>query len=173
VIARQYASRDRPRAAGPLLFWVLFLLLASVPSAAAQVECSRAQLLRVHDGDTVSLRCAQRTMKLRLADVDAPELGQRHGRDARDALRRLLTGRQLEVHTRATDRYGRHLGDVLVDGHSVSMRLVEQGWAWCGQRAGAPCATRQRQARGTRTGLWQQAEPEPPWQWRKRHPRRN
>ena len=169
MIGTQRAWRDRPRAAGPLLFWVLILQLAATPSAA--VECSRAQLLRVHDGDTVSLRCAQRTMKLRLADVDAPELGQRHGRDARDALRRLLASGRLEVRTRATDRYGRHVGDVLVDGHSVSMRLVEQGWAWCGPRAAAACATRQRQARGMRTGLWQQAEPEPPWQWRKRYPR--
>jgi micrococcal nuclease len=171
VTVRHAACCDRPRPAGLSLFWALCLLAVVAPAVAG--ECPRPQVLRVHDGDTVSLRCAQRTMKLRLAEIDAPELGQPYGREARRALQRLLAGRHLRVQTRATDRYGRHIGDLQADGHSVSLRMVEQGWAWCGRRATASCVRRQRQARGSQAGLWQQAEPEPPWQWRKRHPREN
>lgn len=161
----------RPRAAGLSLFCGWLALVTAAWAAAA--DCVRPQVLRVHDGDTVSLSCAQRTIKLRLADVDAPEIAQAYGPEARGMLQRLLTARHIQVQTRARDRYGREIGDVLVDGQSVSLRLVEQGLAWCGPRAAAACTTRQQQARRQRAGLWQQDDPMPPWQWRRQHPRKD
>jgi micrococcal nuclease len=171
VNRERLAYTDRPRPAGPSFFWIVLLLLVAAPVAAG--DCKRPELLRVHDGDTVSLRCAQGVVKLRLGGIDSPEYGQAHGRQARAALQRLLAGHTLEVQTRATDRYGRRIGDVLVDGHSVSLQMVEQGWAWCGQRAAAECRARQQRARKARLGLWQQAEPMPPWHWRRLNPRKD
>lgn len=163
-------SQARPRTAGLLLWWTV-LFIASVAPVSAEEGCRQPELVRVHDGDTVSLRCDARLLKLRFADIDAPEYRQPGGRDARAALAALLEGRRFSVRTRATDRYGRRIGEILIDSEPVSLKLVSQGWAWCGPRSAKACHTRQDEARAARRGLWREQEPEPPWRWRKRHPR--
>ncbi len=128
-------------------------------------------MLRVHDGDTLTLRCPERRFKLRLRGVDAPEHRQPRGRAARRALAELLSGQALRVTSYAVDRYGRVIGDAWVGDRELSMWLVERGWAWCAPSAPAACHTLQAQARRQRFGLWQDDNPEPPWAWRKKHPR--
>ncbi len=162
--------RARPRFAGLLLWGAVFVGVWG-PAGAAE-SCRSAELVRVHDGDTVSLRCDTVLVKLRFADIDAPEYRQPGGRQAREALVALLDNRRLVVETRATDRYGRRIGDILVGDEKVSLRLVSQGWAWCGPRSARTCRSRQDAARDARRGLWQDAAPVPPWRWREQHPYR-
>ncbi len=164
----------KPRRAGLSCFWGALcaaLLVLTPPAVSAKAACAAPTVLRVHDGDTVSLRCKQGPpIKLRLAGIDAPERGQPYGRAATRALTEMLANRPLRVESRATDRYGRVIGDVIVDGKSVSERLVVQGLAWCGRRATRACKGRQREAQEARRGLWRDKAPIPPWQWRKAHP---
>ena len=67
----------------------------------------RARVLAVHDGDTFTVRIdlgfrAGLELELRLADVDAPELRDAGGTDARDYLRELILDRTVTVTTRKT-----------------------------------------------------------------------
>jgi micrococcal nuclease len=152
-----------------LLLGALALILAET-SAGAERHCREPELVRVHDGDTLSLRCDGRLMKLRLASIDAPEYRQPSGRAARAALAAALEGRRFSVRTSAADRYGRQIGEVLVDGELVSLRLVSEGWAWCGPRTAKACRQRQDAAKAARRGLWADPDPQPPWRWRQQHP---
>jgi hypothetical protein len=73
------------------------------------------------------------------------------------------------VHT--IDRYGRLVGEVLLpDGRSLNRELVRTGLAWW-YRPYAPndptLAQLEAEARTAKRGLWADAQPVPPWQWRK------
>lgn len=46
--------------------------LAAAPAVAGQ-SCA---VVGIADGDTLTVRCADRTLKVRLAEIDAPERGQ-------------------------------------------------------------------------------------------------
>jgi micrococcal nuclease len=104
-------------------------LLSICPAAGVRVTC-------VHDGDSFVIN----RERIRIADIDAPELeGQcpaerRLAIRARNRLRELLVG--FEIHRDGQDRYGRTLAVVTVNGRSVGDQLVREGLArtWSGRR---------------------------------------
>ena len=73
------------------------------------------------------------------------------------------------------DRYGRIVGRVEVDGRDVNLDQLREGSAWVYlQYIRELTKTDQRlyldaekQARNDSLGLWQDHQPEPPWEWRK------
>lgn len=80
---------------------------------------------QIYDADT--LRCANQ--RVRLTGLDAPELAQvcedtPCGIISRDALRRLLNGKQVTCIISGTDKYGRSLGDCWLDMLDITMH----GW---------------------------------------------
>jgi endonuclease YncB( thermonuclease family) len=76
---------------------------------------------RVIDGDTFTT--ASRTHPVRLANVDAPEKGQRGARKATQTLRDLVQGKQVEIDTVARDTYGRAVANVKQGGKSVNRAM--------------------------------------------------
>jgi endonuclease YncB( thermonuclease family) len=128
----------------------------------------------VVDGDTVRVRPLVgnlRPVAVRLNGIDAPEICQKGGVAARDALQRQLKGQRVRVHSEAHDRYGRVLGRLDVDGQDPAARLVSLGWAWAYEyRTGhGPYAAQQRQAERLNLGLFASGLPEEPAAFRKRH----
>ena len=67
------------------------------------------------------------------------------------------------------DRYKRSLGRVIVDGLDVNLWMVRQGMAWRYDQYSKDVALGEAQAaaKARRLGLWHDAEPVPPWRWRK------
>jgi len=131
----------------------------------------------VIDGDTVLFkpdhyRAASRAfLKIRLADIDAPEKNQPYGDAATRALTALVLDQQVEVDTVATDVYGRTVGRIRIGEMQVNMELVRRGLAWASARSrnGFGLKAVQSEARRAQRGLWQDAEPMPPWVWRREH----
>jgi len=84
-----------------------------------------------YDGDT----CRSNTGgKIRLACIDTPELrGKRANpvpaKAARDYLRALVVGRDVGIRRITTDRYGRTVAELFVDGSNVQHQLVAAGHA--------------------------------------------
>jgi len=127
------------------------------------------RVVGVHDGDT--LTCLDENndqQKVRLAEIDAPELGQDYGRVARESLAELVFGKTVTVADEGKDRYGRWIARMQVDGVDVNRRLVATGNAWhySDYSRDAALETLQDQARSQRLGLWAQADPVPPWDFR-------
>lgn len=108
------------------LIWLLAMLLTQ--AACGQVK---AVVTRVVDGDTYVLRMDGRTVTARLTQIDAPELNQAYGLEARFYVRELLEGKPVRCFELGTDRYGRELVD-LTDpgGQSIAALIVSNGWAW-------------------------------------------
>nr|WP_241695963.1 thermonuclease family protein [Solimonas terrae] len=130
--------------------------------------------MRVHDGDTLTVRCGDHAaMTLRVDDIDAPELQQAYGVAAREALVEHVHGRPIAVTSRAIDRYGRTVAQIDNDAGDIGLQLVADGLAWCGMRPTRACRTTLAAARAAGRGLWAAPDPQPPWQWRRDHPRRD
>lgn len=160
------ASTKQPRFVAGLFRYGMLVLVCAYLAPAFAWSCD-AQVERVHDADTLTLRCPDRRFKLRLQGIDAPELGQPYGEQARLALQQRIGKRVLRVESRATDVYQRVIGRAQLDGVSLEDWLVTTGWAWCAPRSATQCRHRQDRAKKARRGLWADAEtPIAPWIWR-------
>jgi len=145
------------------------------------------KVVSVTDGDTITVLDAARTQhKIRLAGIDAPERGQPGSYRSRENLSRLVYGRRVRVEGDKKDRYGRIVGKVWVappDCPSCGMTLdagltqIKMGRAWWFGRYANEQAPEDRgsyesaeqEAKATKTGLWRDPKPMPPWEWRKAH----
>lgn len=154
-----------------VLRWLVFsLLVLLAASASARVASYEGRVLRVVDGDTLVLRSSYQVVRIRLAEIDAPEHDQPYGTEARNALANMVNGRMIRIVAIGHDRYGRVVARLYADGLDVNAALVEEGSAWVyPQYAHDPnLYTAQREARNAGRGLWAQENPIPPWEWRRR-----
>jgi micrococcal nuclease len=149
---------------------------APAPTSAAPATSPRAanshlwRVVGVHDGDTVTcLDENNQQQKIRLAEIDAPEIGQDYGKAAREALAGMVFGKTVEVIDDGRDRYGRWIGHLVVDGTDVNRQMVATGNAWhyAAYSSDQSLAAVQSQAQSQRIGLWSQPDPTPPWEFRK------
>lgn len=154
-------------------------LLVSVFVLAATF-CVRADIVsgkvvRVADGDTITVLDEQMQQhKIRLAGIDAPERRQAFGQRSREFLASLVAAQQVEVETEKTDKYGRSVGKVLLQGRDVNLAVVAAGLAWHYKEYESEqspsdrmlYANAEQEARKLRKGLWVDPYPEAPWDWR-------
>ena len=129
------------------------------------------KVVRVLDGDTLEALKDGAAVRVRLYGIDAPEKGQAFGKRAKQYAAELVFGKTVKVREKDRDRYGRTVGEVfLEDGRNLSRELVRAGLAWWYRRYApkdAELETLERKAREARAGLWADADPVPPWEWRK------
>lgn len=84
----------------------------------------KEKVTRVIDGDT--FKTASRKNSVRLANVNAPEKGQKGGAAATKALKGLIQGETVNIDTVARDTYGRSVANVKVGRHSVNKAMREK-----------------------------------------------
>ena len=131
----------------------------------------RGRVVRVSDGDTVSVLDPQnRQHKVRLFGIDTPEHDQPHGDASRRALATLVEGKAVGVVIVETDDYGRTVGTVYRGDNNINLAMVAAGNAWW-YRFYAPyehsLQAAEDSAREQGLGLWRDARPIPPWDWRR------
>ncbi len=131
------------------------------------------QIIEVYDGDTATLLTGDnKKYKVRFYGIDAPEAAQESGIESRDALREKILGKEVTVLVAATDRYGRAVGKVMLGGRCINQEMVAEGRAWYYKDyAGGEYdfARAEDEARRKKLGLWKNASPQPPWEWRRQH----
>ena len=130
----------------------------------------------ISDGDAIQVFAPGRPLlRIRLAWIDAPEMGQAFGHRAKQAMSELVFGKDVELHPHAIDRYGRTVAMVFVENRDVGLELIKEGLAWAYDhylpeaspeiQAQYPAA--ETAARVSRLGLWVDSNPLPPWEYRK------
>lgn len=143
-----------------------FLLAASSLLSAAMLS---GRVVAVADGDTLTvLDAGNQQHRIRLAEIDAPEKRQAYGQRAKQSLSDLCYARNAVVAVATQDRYGRSVGRVSCDGVDANLEQVKRGLAWAYRqyRPSAPILQAEASARQARAGLWQDASPTPPWEFR-------
>jgi len=129
------------------------------------------KVVAVKDGDTLEVMKEGVAVRVRLYGIDCPEKGQAFGQRAKQAASDLTFGRTVKVIERDRDRCGRTVGEVIMqDGRSLNRELVRAGLAWWYRhyaKKDAELARLEEAAREAKLGLWADADPVPPWNWRK------
>ena len=132
---------------------------------------ANVSVVRVSDGDTITVQApnAPEPVRVRLAQIDAPEKKQPYGPEAKAALTALLSEHSVTVEYEKTDRYGRIIGQVYADGVDVNRTLVETGMAWVYRDYVHTVAYEHAEeaAREAHRGLWANPYPTPPWVYRR------
>lgn len=151
-----------------VLFKILtvFLVLSCTPA-----EEQVGRVVKVIDGDTFDLLTkSNQKIRVRLFGIDAPERGQTFNVKAKEYTASLLAGKDVRLVVNRKDQYGRIVADVyLTDGTHVNAQIIKAGFAWHYKTYNDDPALAQLEieARKKRIGLWQDAHPQPPWEYRK------
>ena len=142
---------------------VLLLLLA------APTETFTGKVVGVTDGDTIVILSERKQITVRLEGIDCPESAQAFGSKAKKATSDLAFGEEVTVKGTGKDRYDRTLAHVILpDGSELNRELVRQGFAWWFRKYSTDesLGKLEEEARTNRRGLWADAKPVAPWDWR-------
>ena len=125
--------------------------------------------IRVVDGDTIRAEAKGKEIKIRLVEIDAPEMNQPFGAQSKNFLNRLLYEKDVTLISQGEDRYGRVLGNLFSNELNVNMLMVKFGFAWVYDKyaKNSSLYKHQYQAKAENLGLWQAKDPIAPWVWRK------
>lgn len=163
------------------LIKTLILFLALISCAGA--ETGVAKVLRVSDGDTITLDIDDQKVRCRLYGIDAPEKKQPYGEDSRRYLMQMVLGKDVGYEIKGTDMYHRSicvLSIVTPQGEKVvNEQMLEMGMAWAyvqylkKDRADLKNYLElQTSAMKKKIGLWQDSNPQAPWEYRRANKRR-
>lgn len=136
-------------------------------------------VISVYDGDTMRVQDNNGLVhKIRMAFIDAPEIGQAYGIHSRDGLRNIALGQPVAVSVFEKDRYGREVAQVFLGNEDLSLWQIQQGAAWhyrslAKKKQNSAAYSRYRLAevvaQQQRLGLWRNSSAEAPWQFRRKH----
>lgn len=154
---------------------LLGLLLLSTWAGALYGETIQGAVVGISDGDTITVLDSNKTQhKVRLAGIDAPEKAQAFGERSKQHLSDLVFGKKVIVDWNKTDKYGRTVGKVIVNGQDANLGQVQAGLAWHYKQYEkeqlasdrSSYAQAEIDARTRKVGLWHDAAPTPPWDFR-------
>jgi endonuclease YncB( thermonuclease family) len=129
-------------------------------------QSGNVRVRKVADGDTVEV---QRFGRIRLHEIDAPELSQPYGPAARRALVRKIRSKNVRIVVYDTDQYGWKVAKIWLGDRDITREMVRERYAWAYRDYlwDWSLIADERVARNEGRGLWARDNPIPPWKWRR------
>jgi len=157
-----------------LLNWINLHFAKLVAVSLLASVTSSSKVFSVGDGDTITVADGAQKTRVRLACIDAPETSQTpYGMASRQALQTLLPiGSEVTVRSKATDRYGRTVGEVLKGSNNINQQQVAAGNAFVYWQYISGCDRQtysrlENDARLKRLGVWSVTGGiQRPWEYR-------
>lgn len=152
-----------------LLALIVGTLPAGVPDAAANSITFDAMVIDVQDGDTIIVLRNKTRLTVKLPGIDAPELDQPYGPEAKRFAAKLVKGRVVTIETAQAGNpiYG---AVRFPKNRILAYEMVKAGLAWTTTMdKSSTFGEVQETAKAARLGLWvnsEEEEPIPPWEWR-------
>ena len=134
------------------------------------------RVVRIADGDTITVLDSTNTQhRIRLKGIDAPESHQAFGTQSKKNLSQMIFDQDVSVIYEKTDQYGRLVGKILLSDKDINLEQVRDGMAWHYkefEREHSPAdreayARAEDEARNARRGLWSDASPIEPSEFRR------
>lgn len=142
-------------------------------------------VVKVSDGDTLTVDSGGTKLKVRLYGIDAPETGkinrgngrtskegQPFGQESQRALWGKVYHRKVRIDVMDIDRYRRLVSLVRMGNRNINLEMIREGWSWAYRKYlhsayASEFIEEEELARRRRAGLWQDNNPRPPWEFRK------
>jgi len=118
--------------------WLLIPVLA-LAAQAAWAQVYSGKVVKVADGDTLTVLVDRKQIKVRLLEIDAPELHQAFGQRSKESLGEMCAGQAATVRSTGRDKYGRILGRVDCGGVDANAEQVRRGMRSEERRVGKEC----------------------------------
>lgn len=114
------------------------------------------KVVKIADGDTLTVLVDRQQIWVRLAQIDCPERAQPWSNKAKQALSEHVFGKMVEVFPLTKDRYRRTVAKVVADGANVNRALVRDGHCWVYRKYARDESLFdiEREAREQMRGLW-------------------
>ncbi|EAI8667887.1 thermonuclease [Campylobacter upsaliensis] len=131
---------------------------------------------RVIDGDTIELLAKTSKenpynhitkLKIRLYGIDAPELKQAYGKEAKEYLSALVLKQEVSLIIENKDKYERIVGTLFLKGQDINKEMVKNGYAHAYESFSKKYLAEQADAKMFKLGLWQDKRVMSPSEFRK------
>lgn len=144
-------------------FSLFFLLLHFACSLHAH------EVIGISDGDTMTVLVDRKPVKIRLANIDAPQKKQPYGERSKQSLSGMCWGTDATFIPESTDVYGRTVAVVKCNGIEVNRAQVQSGMAWVYPKYNKDKSLPdiEKSAKARAVGLWADQDAVPPWEFRK------
>jgi endonuclease YncB( thermonuclease family) len=160
------------------MWYRLFLLLLFCPLVSACPVSTEeppvtlsGKVIGIKDGDTIDIFYNNKKLTIRLAHIDCPEKKQPYGQAAKKFIADKCFEQTVTIqHNNEYDRSKRLIGEVITaSGENLNKALVKAGLAWHFKKYSTDMAyaALEKEARKQRIGLWSEANPVAPWEWRR------
>ncbi|ENQ1163117.1 thermonuclease family protein [Campylobacter upsaliensis] len=131
---------------------------------------------KVIDGDTIELLAKTSKenpynhitkLKIRLYGIDAPELKQAYGKEAKEFLSALVLKQEVSLIIENKDKYDRFVGTLFLKGQDINKEMVKNGYAHAYESFSKKYLAEQADAKMFKLGLWQDERAVKPSEFRK------
>ncbi len=145
-------------------------------SAQASPKTITGEVVVIHQGDTFTIKSIlpnenEKLYKIRLSNIDTPELKQPFGQKAKNFTASQIIGEEVQVEYEMVDFYGRLIGTVILpQGKTLNEKLIAVGLAWHYRVVPLPNPLLERlqyEAWRKKIGFWVDPSPIPPWEFRR------
>ena len=161
-----------------LILLVSVLTLAFGVSSAATLS---GRVEKVEEGDLLTIINLNRSIKIRLLGVDAPDTNQHFSDVAREHLAQLVLNKFIVVQYSGLGPHNYIVGKVLIGDVDICAQMIRDGAAWYSDTDAGYLSPEDREtyrgseqaARAERRGIWGEANPIAPWEFRRLEKEKN
>ena len=159
-----------------IMFCMLAQLVAFPCYAKGSIRTVEGVVTKVTDGDSILVTATNgKKMNIRLYGVDAPEVGkpeQPYGKNAQRALEEMVANKHVRLEIMAVNKGKSTVAIVWTVENIVNKEMLKHGWAWAYRKElessyASEYIDLEDQARKERRGLWEESNPQPPWEFSK------
>ncbi len=157
------------------IFCIFALVSLFFTTGFEDIEKLPIKVTHVGDGDSFKANLGLFPIEVRIYGIDAPEYTQAHGKEARNALAKLVENKNISIQALETDSYKRAISIVyLPNGKILQEELLKNGEAWlytyyCKHAICKEWKKLEEEAKSKKIGLWANNKATPPWEYRRKN----
>jgi micrococcal nuclease len=163
------------------IIWFFLILISNISCTSKSGEHSTlkkgnkysGKVISIIDGDTYDVLIQHnKTIRVRMEGIDAPEKGMPFYRVSKNYLGKLCFKKNVKIEVTSIDATGRYLAyTYLDDGTELSHEMIKSGLAWHFKKYNSDpiLSNLEVEARSLKIGLWIDKDPMPPWVNRNLH----
>ncbi len=149
---------------------LLSLLLFAVLSFQISAEELKGKVVKMLTEDTFVVRTDSGERKVRLFGIEGLGKDQPFGKESFTGIKGLLFEKDVTLKFEKKDKWEHAIAKVYVGDEYINKKAVEMGLAWYSKKY-APddtdLADAMKKARTAKIGLWKDANPTPPWEFKR------